>query len=404
MPEPMTSLFHQLSKNFRIADFFDIALVSVFFYTAITWFRETTSRPAVLGIVFLTLLYFLSRTFDMVLTSIIFQAVFAVLVVAGVVVFQEEIRRLFERIATWGTFQGKRQRVSFFSGIDTLVEAASTLASNKAGALIVLKGRDPLDRHIAGGIPLYGRISNPLFYSIFDPHSPGHDGAVLIEADRISKFAVHLPLSKNQQPLEFQGTRHTAALGLAERTDAFVIVISEERGTISVAQQGRIKTMESAAELKGRLEDFIQHKFPRKGEKAFQRLVRQNVRIKVLSVALASLSWIVFAYHAGTVQRTFVIPIEYRNIPSGWLLEEPKPVEAQVTLTGSERAFQLLNPNSLIISLDLSKLREGTQQIFVSEEDLRHPSNLSLYRIEPNLIALKAHHPRFSAETIQTTP
>lgn len=395
MFEGLVSFFQELSKNVRAADFFDVALVSIFFYTAITWFKETTSRPALMGILFLTFLYFLSRTFNLVLTSMFFQAVFAVLLIASVVVFQEEIRRLFERIAIWGTFRDRRRLLVSFTGIDTLVKAVSNLADNRVGALIVLKGREPLDRHIAGGIPLYGRLSNPLLCSIFDPHSPGHDGAVLIEGDRISKFAVHLPLSKNPQAAESQGTRHFAAVGLTERTDALILVVSEERGTVSVAEAGRIKTMESIAELKGRLEDFIQNKFPRKEEGTLKRLFRKNIEIKILSVVLACLSWFVFAYHTEMVQRTFVVAIEYRNLPSDWLLEEPKPVEARVTLTGSEQAFNLLNPGSLIISLDLSKIQEGNQYFLIGQENLRQPSNLSLYRIEPNPIVLNARRRRF---------
>ena len=105
--------------------------------------------------------------------------------------------------------------------------------------MIVLQGNDPLERHINGGTNLDGIVSEPLLESLFDPHSIGHDGAVIIDGNRVTKFGCHLPLSMNTSKYENIGLRHTAALGLAERSDAICIVVSEERGTISLAYHGK---------------------------------------------------------------------------------------------------------------------------------------------------------------------
>ncbi len=383
-------MFEELTRNFRIADLFDIGIISVCIYSAIVWFRRTTSRSVVIGILLLMGVYLLARTFDLYLTSLLFQAFFAVLLVALVVVFQEEIRRAFERIAIWGTFRDRR-RFAALPGIDALLEGVSTLAANRTGALIVIRGREPLDRHVEGGIPLYGRVSKPLLYSIFDRHSPGHDGAVLIEGDRISKFGAHLPLSKNLTQIGSLGTRHAAALGMSECSDAFVIAVSEERGTIHVAQDGQMKLIHSVAELKTRLEQFYAERFRQELESSLQRPFRQNARIKILSLVLACLGWYLLAYRSDTLQRTFVVPIEHRGLPEGWYLEGPKPLEARVTLSGSSRAFDLLNPNMLVLSLDLAKVRDGTQQVLLTEEQLRKPANLTVYRIDPAVLMLEAH-------------
>ena len=376
--------------NFKPSDLFDIALISVFIYSMLLWFRRTTSRRVVIGICLMAGIYFLARLFDLYLTQLLFRTVFAVILIALVVVFQEEIRRGFERIAIWGTFRERRRYVGF-QAADTLIEAAATLASNRTGALIVIKGREPLDRHVEGGIPLQGRISKPLLYSIFDPHSAGHDGAMLIDADRIAKFGAHLPLSKNLAQVGTLGTRHAAALGMSECSDAFVIVVSEESGEIRVAQDGALTLMGSAAELKGRLDRFYQEKFPRPAEPDWKRFLSEDARLKALSLLLAVLAWSMFAYRSENVQRTFAVPIEYRNLPDGWALEGVKTPEAMVTLTGSQREFNLLNPVGLVVSLDLSGAKEGTQRFIVSEENLRHPSNLKVYRIDPNLITVEMH-------------
>ena len=105
----------------------------------------------------------------------------------------------------------------------------------------------------------------------------------------------------------------------------------------------------------------------------------------------ALLAWFMFAYRSENVQRTFAVPIEYRNLPEGWVLEGVTTPEAMVTLTGSQREFNLLNPSRLVISLNLSGVEEGTQRFSISEDELRHPSNLKVYRIEPNLILVEVH-------------
>ena len=283
-------MWGDLSRSFRIADLFDILIISFCVYSAIVWFRRTTSRSVVIGILLLTAVYFLARTFGLYLTSLLFQTFFAVSLIALVVVFQEEIRRAFERIALWGTFRERRQYAAM-PGVDALLEGISTLASNRIGALIVIKGREPLDRHVEGGIPLYGRISKPLLYGIFDPHSPGHDGAVLIEADRISRFGAHLPLSKNSFEIGMLGTRHAAGLGMSECSDAFTIIVSEERGTLGVAENGHMKTVQSIAELKTRLEQFYADRFRQRMASGWKHVLQQNARMKILSVVLASVAW-----------------------------------------------------------------------------------------------------------------
>lgn len=389
----MTDFFRDLSRAFRLADFFDIAIIAVFFYAAITWVRQTASRSMLAGFLVVLFIYFLARTFDLYLTSSLFQAVFAVLVVALVVVFQEDLRRLFERIALLGTFRERRRQVAAAAVIDNLIEALNELAEQRVGALVVVKGREPLERHIEGGVVLNGRLSKPLLYSLFDPHSPGHDGALLLEGERITRFGCHLPLSKNLKEVGMRGTRHAAALGLSEVSDALILAVSEERGTISAAEAGRLESAGTAAELKERLERFWQDRYPSaSGKQALKTFFRQNAWVKVLSLVLACLTWFLFAYQAETLQRSFVVPIEYRNLPKGWVLKGPKTAEAKVTLSGSERAFDLVNPANLAVSLDLSHVQEGRQEMVIAEENLRgSSSNLSLYRVEPSAVSIEAH-------------
>lgn len=384
----------ELWRNVRIADLFDIAFISILLYSALIWFQETAYRSVVVGIALLAIVYFVARAFDMYLTSLVFQAGLGVLLIALVVVFQEDLRRAFERIAAWGTVPERRRATSATVTADTLVEVVSRMGETRVGALIVVKAREPLSRHYSGGIRLDGQVSRPLLYSIFDPHSPGHDGAVIIEGDRITKFGVHLPLSTNLKEVGGTGTRHSAALGLSERTDAFVIVVSEERGTVSVARHGKLNRVESATKLKSQLQRFLDPALRRPTQAAWKSALTSHGRLKAVSVFFAILMWFLYAYEPqalGTVQRTFVVPIEYRNLARDMYIEGPTPDEARLTLSGSDRAFNLFSPSALSVSLDMSLLQDGDNELTISQENIGLPSNLQLYRVEPRVIQLRAY-------------
>jgi diadenylate cyclase len=272
------------------------------------------------------------------------------------------------------------------TNIDMLVEAAFTLASSRTGALLAVKGREALERHTASGVLLSGHLSKLLLLSIFNPHAPGHDGAVVIEKNRVMAFGVHLPLSKNRQEIAFKGTRHSAALGLSERSDALVIVVSEERGTVSVAERGSLQEVPSAALLKRRLERFFEDRFPKQTETLWQRFLAHNTLLKALAVLLACVGWLLLAYNVGTIQQTFEVPIEYRNIPEHLSLGGAAPTKAQVTLSGSERAYRFLDPSNLKVSIDLGQGLPGGQIVQITDKNLKLPSNLVVHRIQPQVL------------------
>jgi diadenylate cyclase len=384
--EEVVSVLQELRENFRVVDAFDIAVIAVLLYGVLLWFRQSASRSVVVGVSAMMLLYFAARTFDMYLTSLVFQTAFTVILVVMVVLFQEDIRRVFERVAGWGGFgrmrPGTTARLREFN---TLVEAAFALAARKTGALIALVGREPMRRHVTGGVGLSGRITEPILFSIFDPSSPGHDGAVIIERDRIERFGAHLPISKNHKELHGRGTRHAAALGLSECSDALVVVVSEERGLVSVAEHGVLREVLSAAELIARLDRFHEDRFPRKLETTWKRLAARHVPLKLLAVLLAVAAWFVLAFNVERIQTTVLVPIEYRNIPKQARVDPLAPVEAYVTLSGSELSFRLLDTRVLKISIDLTGVTDA-KTIPISPDSLTLPSNVRVDRIEPEEI------------------
>jgi uncharacterized protein (TIGR00159 family) len=388
-----------LIEAFRIQDFFDILIIATLIYVVLIWFKDTASRFVFAGISLLGVVYIFARLFHLYLTSLVLQGFFAILLIALVVIFQEDIRRFFERLATWGSLRKARGDTGdrkWPVDVETLIESVADLAARKVGALIVIKGLDPLERHLKGGYELDGKLSGPLLASIFDPHSLGHDGAVIIDGARVVRFGCHLPLSLDTSKFGKFGLRHTAAIGLSERCDALCIVVSEERRTISVVQEGKMVVSKNPTELSALMRKYFEKgELTREATRLGPGWLRMNTMEKAVAVLLAFGLWFVFGYQKESVQRDYVVPIEFRNVSPEWEIEESRHREVTLTLTGPDQAFDLLDPSYLKVSVPLSNPVEGRQDITLSDDMVRIPSNLSLVRIKPQIIRVTAHqfHP-----------
>jgi diadenylate cyclase len=372
--------------NIGIADLIDILVVAVLLYTATAFLKQTRAAFIIRGIFILAAIYIVARYLDLQLTAWIFQGFFAIFLIIIVVIFQEELRQIFERIAVWSLAR-KGARPLRSNTADTLVGTVADLAKDKIGALIVVEGKDPIARHVMGGIELEGKISEPMLKSIFDPHSPGHDGAVIVENERISLFAAHLPLSKDFQQLANVGTRHSAALGLAELSDAFCIAVSEERGTISVAYAGRLRPVKNIQELSLLLQSFLQEKYPPQERRAFSvSILKQNWLAKLITFCLAVGLWYVLVPGSSTMEITYKLPVQAQNLAPEYRVENMEPSAVTATFTGPKRAFYFFDPNKLRVEIDLSTPEVGRRILRISEQNVRHPPNLTLQQLSPNTV------------------
>ena len=269
----------------------DIALVASLIYALLAWFKRTRAAFVAMGMLMVSLVYMFARLMGMTITVWLLQGFFAVSAIAVVVIFQEELRNAFERLARWSLRRASTQPAAPHA-VAVMTAAVAKLADTRTGALIVLHGKDPLHRHLDGGWELDGALSQALLESIFDPHSPGHDGAVILEIGRISRFGCHLPLSK--QSRTDLGTRHAAALGVTERSDALCVVVSEERGTIAVARGGELEVMADLSILEARVAAFLAEVAPRPVEQTIQAFLTHNLREKAMALAASTLMWMFF--------------------------------------------------------------------------------------------------------------
>lgn len=238
----------------------DIALVFVIVYVVLRLLRGTRAVPTMVGIVLLALLYWLAvaqglATLEFVLRSAVLYIGFAI-----IVLFQSEIRQALIYFANRLRFPILRKQRGQFGGsvYDEIVLAVTTLASEKTGALIVIERNIGLRNFIDAGVQLDAAISYDLLVTIFNPSTPLHDGAVIIQAERIAAASVFLPLTKNPSISRELGTRHRAAIGITEGSDAISIVVSEETGLITWVEGGDVRRNFDTTQLRKRLLDAME--------------------------------------------------------------------------------------------------------------------------------------------------
>ncbi len=382
--------FRDWSAHVGLNDIVDIAVVAILCYVALSWLRRHSTTHSLLVVAVLgLLLWSAARLFDLYLTSLLIQAGAVAFLLSVLVIFQDDLRRAAEHFA-FRDLQPGRQPLASPSTIDTVVDAARELASDRIGALIVFPGKEPLERVLRGGERLHGALSRSLLLSLFHTGSPGHDGAIVIEGDQVTRFAAHLPLSRRPEKVGREGTRHAAALGLVEVSDALVVVVSEERGEISVAYQGTIEVVDPHL-LRDRLETFLSKIRPQPPSAIVPRWLVREPGLKLLALCFACLLWLGLAVRVDTVQRQFSVPIEYRNLPSGWAVEELSATRGRVTLTGSARDFDRFDPSKLVISLDLAHPREGIVDIPIIEDQVLGVERLHVSDIDPQSVRLNVH-------------
>lgn len=372
----------------RPTDVIDIVVATSIAYALIAWIRRTQAAQVAAGIVILGIVYIFARALDLQLTAWMFQGFFAIFLVVVVVIFQEELRQLFERLATY-RFRGRRTEPSpTLASLDVLVQTLTELARDRVGALVVLPGRQPISRHVQGGIEINGQLSLPLLKSLFDPHSPGHDGAVIVDDGRVVRFATHLPLSKDFGQLTRVGTRHSAALGLAELSDALCLVVSEERGRISVARDSTLVALESPAQLGQIVAHFLEERRPAEKASWWPTLLRGNLAEKAAALVLVLGLWLLMVPGSRPRLESFAVPVRVINLPEEYVLEQTVPEIVEVTLSGPQRSFVLLDPNSLEVAVDASLARLGRRTYRVTDDNLVYPTALSLEAVNPGTVRI----------------
>ena len=249
----------------RISDLIDILIVSVIVYYLINLIRETRAMQLVKGIIFLFIAFFLSQWLKLNALNYILGGAMQIGAFAVIVIFQPELRNLLERMGRFKVgriidFASDTTEDDLHRVIDSIAQAAANMSVTKTGALIVMERATRLGEYISTGTMLDANVSSGLLENIFVPNTPLHDGAVIIRNNKIVTAGCRLPLTANNNLSRDLGTRHRAAIGLSEVTDAVIIVVSEETGKISIALNGSLTRNLSRESLAKALKKIMSQK------------------------------------------------------------------------------------------------------------------------------------------------
>ena len=372
-----------------LVDVLDVGIVSGLCWVAIAWVREARARVALGGVAIVTALYGVATLVDLRLTTAILQGFIAIAALVLVVVFQDDLRRFFEGLTLWVVRNATPRPSS--DVLDSLGALCFSLADERTGLLFVLPGREPIDRFLDGGQHLGGRVSEPLLRSLLDTKTPGHDGAIVIRGGQVTRFGVHLPLSTEFAAIGAGGTRHAAALGLAERSDACCVVVSEERGEVSIAWRGRLTRVADGAELRGLVEKFLERTAKRRREPWFRSridLARRRWREGVVATALASSLWLLTGPGAMVDRTSRSVPVVIDNVPDGYRVAAVEPAQVDVEFEGRRRDFVMAPEDEFAVRVDGDLVDQGRRTFAVEVTQVEHPPALRIVGMDPIKVRL----------------
>jgi uncharacterized protein (TIGR00159 family) len=356
----------------------DILLIAAGLFFLYRMLLRLGTWRIVAGIIVALFIFLIANFLDLRGLEWIFGNLSHVAVIALIVIFQPELRKIFESAASVRRVEIRDVGAKLSQ---TIVDSLAKLAEQRRGAIVVFPGKEPIREWLSGGHKLDAKPSIPLIMSIFDPNSPGHDGALIVEKGKFTLFGVRLPVSQSAALSEEFGTRHHAAMGLAEKSDALVIAVSEERGKISVFNKGKIRALNDRDNL---VQVIISHwqrttSFP-------LGLPEGKARGLVFSQMLASLALAVFFWstliisQGEMLEKVITVPVEYTASPENLILIGDKQKEIRLHLT--------INPTQLGVKIDLSKTVVGKQTFLVTESNIQLPADIKLLDVIPSSVEL----------------
>jgi diadenylate cyclase len=267
--------------------------------------------------------------------------------------------------------------------------AVFSLAEQKIGALIVFQREELLDDYILHGVPLESLVSGQLITSIFITSSPLHDGAVLIRDGRLALASCHLPLSISAEVPQHLGTRHRAGIGLSERSDAAIVIVSEERGEVSISLEGELETIGSPAELHERLTALLLPLSREAQRVSIKARFFSNLWPKLAVLLLVLASWLLITYRQGEILNV-TAPIKFHNLPESLVLTRSYPDAVDVQLKAFSNLVDSPQDLKVVVDIDLAKVREGGNNITIKKEDIKLPPGVVVDSVERTMVRVNA--------------
>jgi diadenylate cyclase len=376
--------------NFNFSDFLDILIVTLIFYIIFLFIKQTNSYVILNVALGLFLIYYIARILDLSLIRQFFQPFLAFIIVILVVVFQGELRKFIRWVSAPTKFHFNKFFKISENSMNAIVKATEFMSDKKIGALMVFKGEQDIGDLLNGGVGADAEISTPLILSIFDSHTPGHDGAIIFNNNRIKKFGVHLPLAENYSGYSKAGLRHRAGVGISEQSDVLVLIVSEERGTISVSENGQIELIQDGQKLRKKLLDFYKENQAEEltWRNFWYQIVIRNFGTKLISFILAGLMWFFLVFQSGVMTKEIQVPVEIRFLPKDFVVEEISHKNIEIVVIGNHKDLNNFEPRGNQIVIDGRNLQNGINNVVLDQNMFNLPNYLNVKTFEPKEIKI----------------
>lgn len=365
----------------RWQDIVDIIIMSVLVYQLYGWFKHTKALQVVIGLGSLGVVYLVTRNLGFYMTSWILQELGTVLFVLIIVIFQAEIRQALYRFSPLRSIFGRQEGGQLFD-VKEFAETLFALAAARTGALVVFQRSEPVDEYVTNGIDLDSSLNGQLVRSIFYEGSPLHDGALIVKNGRITKASAHLPLSVSTEIPYVYGTRHRAGIGLTERSDAAVVIVSEERGEVSLALSGKLLRIDAPDQLVTQLGQLLAFSDQEEVRLTFVRRIFRNFTAKLVTVALVTLCWLLVTARQGEIV-TVMAPVQFRNLSESLLLRKSVPEQVELQLKSVSSLIPIPKEGDIVAVVDLSKVHVGSNQVTIRKENVSLPSGVLVTQVKP---------------------
>jgi diadenylate cyclase len=375
-------------RYFHWQSVLDVLLVAYLFYQCSLWVRGSRAVLAAVGLAVVGGIALLARWSGLILAGWLFQSLWAVIWLILIIVFQPELRQILERLSLLELIRGRRSTLHRET-LAELTDAVFDLAREHIGALIVLPQRDPLDLYLRGGVPVDALMSREVLRALFQPPAPTHDGAVVLRTQRIDQAACFLPMTTATGLPAAYGARHRAALGLTERCDALCLLISEERGTVALARQGKLTLFSDPLRLGQELERMTPEEVDETSRLShlWNRLT-YRLGAKALALGVALGLWMAVAGQQ-SAEMALTVPIEYQRIATGVELRGEIPAAVTIRLRGTELALAALRASSVRLRVSLEHVRDGLNYVALTVHHLDLPPGVELTDIRPAFLAIE---------------
>ena len=385
--------FIPLGWEFRWQDGIDIACMAFVVYQAYIRFRGTQAARIGVGLAVLGLFYFLASQAGLFLTTWVLGGIWAAAFILVVVVFQAEIRQILEQVnpilSTPRIFRRTPAEARIADFLVTIADTCFNLAKNRRGAILVFERNDPVEPLLRSqGVLIDAAVSDLLLDNLFTPSSPLHDGAVYFRAGRVCRAGCILPLSESRSLPYTYGTRHRAALGITERSDALAVVVSEERGAVSVVDRGGMVTLPGSSELLTWLNLRLSGTKKRRTQWRWRDMLEANLRPKLGALAAVCILWLILVGPQNT-EVGFAVPVVYYNIPGNLDMTGKNTQEVYLRVRGSRELLALLDPRGLRAQVDLSSAQAGRSRVPLTEHDVNIPLGLQVAGMDPSSVSVR---------------